>query len=162
MSRKWIAAICGAACLLALAVPLGLAGQEKEKKSDKAKKEKKENPKAVVEGYKARLKAVESLGFTTVPTGNVTYKRRANGEETLEVLIRDLEVPDRTEPDRVLVDLVIEGRPVASVEVRQMRGRLKIQGGRDKAATIPKIQSGQLVELRRQGRVIMRGNFRKG
>ncbi|MFQ5678341.1 MAG: hypothetical protein ACE5HP_02670 [Gemmatimonadota bacterium] len=160
MPRKWMAVLFGCACLFGLLLSSGLQAQEaKAEKGKKAKKEKKENPRAVVERYEAKLKPVETLGFETIPRASVNWQRRANGEVSLDVMVRDLVVPERTEIDRVQVDLVVEGRPVTSFWIRDMRGHTKLEsGGGDR---IPPVAAGQTAELRRQGRVIMRGVFRK-
>lgn len=151
MSTKWTALV-GLVCLLPLALPDGLAAQEG------YGEEKKVDPKAVVERCDARLRPVEAVGFGRPPTAKLEWRRFGSGDASLEVEIRDLPVESARGTDREEIDLVIRGRTVATLEVRNQRARLKLESRR--GATVPAVEPGDAVELRQHGLVIMRGEFR--
>lgn len=154
--NRWRAGVTLAAGLL-VAASGGIGAQEAEP-DETEEAEKDLDPTEVVEAYEARLSPAYAQSLSAGPSARIEWKKQRNGEQLLEVRIRNL--ADFYEGrDRWEVDLVINGRTIGEVDIYNGRGRLKLETR--KGEVVPEIANGDRVELRWRGEQVMRGAFRR-
>jgi len=111
-----------------------------------------------IEEYEADLyrnQTVKFLGFSfqsRARSGEIEVKKYDNGENRLEIKLFGVEVPDGS-----AVSVVVDGKPVCDVEVRQGSGRvqLHVQG-----EAVAAVRNGSAAEIRYMGQVLLQGTFR--
>ncbi len=102
------------------------------------------------EQLEAKLKSIQPMGvFSSGPSGKMEatwYKE----SERLEVKVRKLKLPHYS-----TADVFIDDQNLGSISIEASKGKIDTEG----PSILPPLEKGQTVEIRYQGKALLRGQL---
>ena len=106
--------------------------------------------KAILEDYEAKILPIKNSHVTG--KGKVEWERYGSGEVEFELKLKKLNIPDGTS-----LEVHLNGRHLGSAEVQSSRAVFLLVNVR--GDVVPRIRSGDLLEVHKDGVAVMSGEF---